>query len=372
MYLDLVRKYKSQHKFRLYSYCLMPDHLELLVETGEDASISEIMHDLNSLYTKYFNGRYDKRGHLFESRFRSMLVEKSQYLAAITRHIHRVPTHPKEYPNSSFHLYIDASSDAAAPDMRSEMNEVLEFLRNKDKSVSYERYVMDGDSKEMASLSKSLRRGQVVGSDAFQQTVKNRVEAHVEKLKEAVKPSGPGRTTLFFIGSFVLVVTAASAYLYVSKAKVEVQYTQLLKEKEREFKEKTQFENRSPLALSELDGTLWRVDLVVLPPGISKETFHDTLHFTDGLFWSENATKLGFKPARYTMFVRPGSLTTWEAQVSDGRGNTMTWRGDWQGDLMKGISRYAPLGKEQQVSSFYSVGWSYKTEAAVAAEGGLR
>ncbi len=372
MYLDLVRKYKSQHKFRLYSYCLMPDHLELLVETGEDASISEIMHDLNSLYTKYFNGRYDKRGHLFESRFRSVLVEKSQYLAAVTRHIHRVPTNPKEYANSSFHLYIDASSDTAAPDMRSEMNEVLEFLRHKDNPVSYEKYVMDGDAKDMAALSKNLRRGQVLGSDTFQQTVKNRVEAHVEELREAVKPSGPGRTTLFFIGGFVLVVTAASAYLYVSKAKVETQYSQLLKEKEKEFAEKAQFENRSPLALTELDGTAWRVDMVALPAGKSNEILHDTLHFTEGLVWSQRSAELGFKPARYTVLVRPGSVTTWETQMSDGRGNVTTWRGDWQGDVMKGVSRNAPAGKEPQVFSFYSVGWNYTTETAMASQGGLQ
>ena len=372
MYLDLIRKYKSQHKFRLYSYCLLPERLELLVETGDDASISEIMHDINSLYTKYFNGRYEKRGHLFESRFRSVLVEKSQHLAAATRLIHRTAPSPKDYPYSSFDVYVHTPSDGASPDMSSEVKEVLDFLRHKDNSISYEKYVLEGDLKDIAALGKSLRRGQVLGSEAFQASVKKRVEEHVEELKEAVKPSGPSRTTLFFIGSFVLVVTAASAYLYVSKAKVEVQYTQLLKEKEREFKEKTQFENRSPLALTELDGTSWRIDSVALPAGISKETIHDILHFADGSFWSENATKLGFKPARYTMFVRPGSLTTWEAQVNDGRGNTMTWRGDWQGDLMKGVSRNAPAGKEPQVFSFYSVGWSYKAETVFVAEGGLQ
>ncbi len=378
MYLDLVRKYKSQHKFKLYSYCLLPERLELLIETGDElpagqvgASISEIMHDLNSLYTKYFNSRYQKRGHLFESRFRSVLVEKSQYLAALTRHIHRTPANAREYPNSSFHIYMGPPTGADSPGMTSEVSEVLDFLRQKDSSLSYEKYVLEGDSKEIAALGKSLRRGQVLGSDAFQSAVKKRVEMHVEELKEAASPAKPSRMSLFFIGGFILLVTATSVYLYVSKSKVETQYTQLLKEKEQEFAEKTQFENRSPLALTELDGTTWRVDMVALPAGISKETSHDTLHFAEGLVWSERAVERGFKPVRYTLLVRPGSVTTWETQMSDGRGNTMTWRGDWQGDVMKGVFRNAPAGKAPQVFSFYSVGWSYQPETAAVDEGGL-
>jgi REP element-mobilizing transposase RayT len=370
MYLDLVKKYKGQHKFKLFSYCLLPDRLELLIETGDDATISEIMHDLNSLYTKYFNGRYQKRGHLFESRFRSVLVEKAQYLAALTRHIHRAAPGFQEFPYSSFHIYKGLPSDA--PDVRTEMAEVIEFLRHKDETDSYEKYVLDGDPKEMADLGKRLGRGQVLGSETFQETVKKRVEEHVEELKEAAKPIGPSRRTLIFIGGFVLVVSAASAYLYVSKAKVQTQYSQLLKEKEAEFAEKSKFENRSPLALTELDGTAWQVDLVQLPAEASKETQSDTLHFADGRVWSERAAARGFKAARYTMLVRPGSVTTWETQMTDGRGNTITWRGDWRGDVMKGVSRMALAGKEPQVFSFYSVGWNFSAQTAAPAEGGLQ
>jgi len=67
MYLNLIKKYKGQYKFRLFSYCLAPDQLHLLIETREDATLSEIMHDLNSMYTKYFNSRYGRSGPLFES-----------------------------------------------------------------------------------------------------------------------------------------------------------------------------------------------------------------------------------------------------------------------------------------------------------------
>src|SRR3989338_5797134 len=121
MYLELLTKYKTEHKFKLFSYCLLPERLELLIETSDDATISEVMHDLNSLYTKYFNGRYLRKGHLFEARFKSVLVEKADYLLKMTRHIHQLPGDVfKDYPYTSYHLYIDApSSPNVSVDMSS-------------------------------------------------------------------------------------------------------------------------------------------------------------------------------------------------------------------------------------------------------------
>src|SRR3989338_9088256 len=141
MYLDLLTKYKKQHAFKLYAYCLLPDRLELLIQTGESATISEIMHDLNSLYTKHYNGRYERKGHVFESRFRSVLVEKAKYLAAMTRHIHLAPARQEppigvsNHPFCSFNAYVGTGPGdrprglSPTPDMAEEIREVVEFLK---------------------------------------------------------------------------------------------------------------------------------------------------------------------------------------------------------------------------------------------------
>jgi REP element-mobilizing transposase RayT len=169
MYIDLLTKYKSQHKFRLYSYCLLPDRLQLLIETGDDATISEIMHDLNSLYTKYFNGRYSQKGHLFESRFRSVLVEKAQYLLEMTRHIHRSPeTLPlsmqglesaksfAQHPYSSYDIYVHRTQldGTTALDLGEEVGEVMSFLKEKDDPAAYERFCLNAPEAETEALAK--------------------------------------------------------------------------------------------------------------------------------------------------------------------------------------------------------------------------
>ena len=350
MYLELVNKYKSQHKFKLYSYCLLPERLELLIETGDDGSISEIMHDINSLYTKYFNGRYQKHGHLFESRFRSVLVEKAKYLLALTRHIHLAA--PADHPYSSFHVYF------AGPSFSSEAKEVLDFLQNKDDAKAYERYVLEGDKKEIKELAKSLGRGSVLGSEAFQEQVKKKVQQHAEEQKEAAAPRRANPWVLVFIGSLVVVASSSAVYLYISKQKLAAQYEQTLQQKEAEFAEKVRFENRSPIALTELDGTRWQIESLTLG-GKTQDTAQDLLYFMNGKFHSAEYLKKGFVPSVVSMKRQPGGLVTWESHQSNAAGDTAGWRGSWQGDVMKGVISYTRAGEETRNFSFFSTGWAY-------------
>ena len=369
MYLDLVNKYKSQHKFKLYSYCLLPDRLELLIETGDDqaagqgvASISEIMHDLNSLYTKYYNGRYQRHGHLFESRFRSVLVEKVNYLLAVTRHIHRAAP-SVDYPYSSFQVYV------AQPGSSEETKEVLSFLRDivppaeggsASGGKAYERYVMEGDKKEIKELEKRLGRGSVLGSDSFHVQVTKKVEEHTRLQKEASAKRPANTLTLYFIGGLVIVASSAAVYLYSSNQKLQTQYEILLRQKEAEFTERTKFENISPIALTELDGTRWQIEAVSLPAGKAKGTVPDALHFSAGKFYSEVYSRKGFGPAQISTVRLPNGLTSWEAHQSTANGDTLGWRGSWQGDVMKGVVSFTPAGEKTQNFSFFSTGWAYE------------
>jgi REP element-mobilizing transposase RayT len=394
MYLELVNKYKSQHKFRLFSYCLLPDRLELLIETGHDlplgqagASISEIMHDLNSLYTKHFNSRYQKRGHVFESRFRSVFVEKALHLAAMTRHIHQASANHektrsialKEYPYSSFHLYLfnqdqTGTEDPARIDLSGEIKEVMSFLRARDDKASYEKYVLEGDSREIEALEKSLRRGQVLGSDEFKQIVKGSVEKYSEVQKQERVAGERNPVLLFFIGTFVVLAAGSSVYLYISKTNLKTHYEIQLQQKELEFFERTRFENRSPLELTDLEGTVWQIERISLPADKAKKSVPDTLHFQDGKVYSEDfIIKRGVTPTNISLTRQLNGVTTWETVQSNMNGDTVSWRGEWQGDAMKGLISVRPAGREAQEYSFYSVRWSYVAESnPVKSEGAER
>ncbi len=390
MYLDLVNKYKAQHKFKLFSYCLLPDRLELLIETGDDlpgrqagASISEIMHDLNSLYTKYFNGRYQKRGHVFESRFRSVFVEKAHYLVAMTRHLHRASAQHektsslplKEYPYSSFHIYLQEAGkvspvDAAQPDLSHEVKEVMEFLQAKDDPSKYEKYVLEPDPKEIEFLEKGLRRGQVLGSDEFHEEVKKKVQEYSETQNEGTEAQKPSPVLLYLIGGLVVVATASIVYLYISKTNLENKYETLVNTKETEFLEKAKFENQSPLTLTELDGTEWEIETVPASPGgaVSK----DRLLFESGRFQSEALAEKGFYASNYFLSPQAARVVKWQTSQSNPSGDTAIWSGTWQGDAMKGTLTVVSRDHEETYT-FFSLRWNYRDEREPKAErGGVR
>lgn len=89
-YLERIALYRKRFGFRVYAYCLMPNHVHLAVEQGP-ASLSVFMHALQSSYTQYFNRRHGRVGHLFQGRYKSFLVDCDRYFLALVRYIHENP-----------------------------------------------------------------------------------------------------------------------------------------------------------------------------------------------------------------------------------------------------------------------------------------
>ena len=89
-YLRLLGKVTSAMDWRCLAFCLMTNHVHLLLETPR-ANLSKGMQRLQSSYTKAFNGRRQRSGHLFEGRFGSTLVESDEQLVAVARYIEANP-----------------------------------------------------------------------------------------------------------------------------------------------------------------------------------------------------------------------------------------------------------------------------------------
>src|SRR3990172_12124934 len=110
-YLGRLRHYKEERGFVLYAYVLMSNHLHLLIETPK-APLSKIMQLLNFTYTRHFNRKYGKVGHLFQGRYKSFLCDRDEYLLGLVRYIHLNPvrakmvTFPHEYGWSSHLEYL--------------------------------------------------------------------------------------------------------------------------------------------------------------------------------------------------------------------------------------------------------------------------
>jgi REP element-mobilizing transposase RayT len=116
-YLYYVRKYQKKQEFKVYAYCLMDTHGHFIIDAN-GADISKVMHDINQCYAQYFNYRHKRRGHLFQDRFKSKVVDTDEYLFTLSAYIHNNPTDmegygtcPEKYSYSSLGIYLGLRRD---------------------------------------------------------------------------------------------------------------------------------------------------------------------------------------------------------------------------------------------------------------------
>lgn len=116
-YLDRLARYQRRYAVALYAYCLMPNHIHLLLETSE-APLAKFMQGLQQSYTQRFNRVHGQVGHVFQGRYRAIICERDEYLLTLIRYIHLNPVRaglvrdPAAYRYSGHHAYL--SNDGAS------------------------------------------------------------------------------------------------------------------------------------------------------------------------------------------------------------------------------------------------------------------
>jgi len=102
----------SKFEFSLICYCLMPNHVHLLLQQNSEVPSSKLISSLHTSYSMYFNMKYKHIGHVFESRFKQKLIESDEYLIHLSRYIHLNPVEaglvkkPETYKWSSYNNYL--------------------------------------------------------------------------------------------------------------------------------------------------------------------------------------------------------------------------------------------------------------------------
>lgn len=116
-FMELTKDMQGLYKFRIYGYCLMDNHVHLLMDSN-GADVSLIMHDINYKYAVYYNKKYDRRGHVFFDRFKSEIVDNEKYLITLSAYIHNntkaLPAYckrPQAYEFSSLGVYLGLRDD---------------------------------------------------------------------------------------------------------------------------------------------------------------------------------------------------------------------------------------------------------------------
>lgn len=109
-FLSYLESATARYGAVIHAYCLMDNHYHLLLETPS-GNLSRIMHHINGAYTAYFNTRHERAGHLFQGRYKAILIDADEYAKELSRYIHLNPVragivdNPEEYKWSSCQYY---------------------------------------------------------------------------------------------------------------------------------------------------------------------------------------------------------------------------------------------------------------------------
>jgi len=186
---DIFRSIKDRDKFLSYlssawerhgavfhAYCLMSNHFHLMVETPL-GNLSWIMKHINGSYTTYFNVKHKRAGHLFQGRYKAILVQADTYAAELSRYIHLNPVRakmvstPEEYRWSSCSRYLEGT----APSWLS-TSLVLGYFgtEDEDRRRNYRDYLYDAIGKESRDPLSDSVASTILGSDDFVRDIREK------------------------------------------------------------------------------------------------------------------------------------------------------------------------------------------------------
>lgn len=167
-FLDLLTQVNSRYHWLCHAYCLMDNHYHLVIETP-DGNLSKGMRNLNGIYTQRFNKKYRRVGHLFQGRYKAILVDKDSYLLEVCRYVVLNPvraklvTRPEHWKWSSYRA--TAGRIKVHPSLTTDwlLGQFGEDLR--DARREYRGFVRAGIGQE--TIWSSIRGQSLLGGDDF-------------------------------------------------------------------------------------------------------------------------------------------------------------------------------------------------------------
>jgi putative transposase len=154
-FLEILRSIINRFNWLCHTYCLMNNHYHMLIETFE-GNLSKGMRQLNGLYTQLFNRKHKRVGHLYQGRYKAILVDKDNYLLSLCRYIVLNPVraglanYPEEWKWSSYRSTIGKDKAVACLTIEwilsqfgNERNEAIEKYKDYVKSEDHQKSPLD-------------------------------------------------------------------------------------------------------------------------------------------------------------------------------------------------------------------------------------
>ena len=180
-FLDILFKVNNRYNWTCHAYCLMDNHYHIVVETP-DGNLSLGMRQLNGVYTQAFNRRHRRTGHLFQGRFKAILIQKDSHLLEVCRYVALNPVRAKAVAHP--HQWHWSSYRATAGTVQPHQCLTREWILLQFGAAlpaaeqEYRDFVNAGVTKE--SIWKNVKAQSILGRENFPEDLVNYVKRHKE------------------------------------------------------------------------------------------------------------------------------------------------------------------------------------------------
>lgn len=185
-FLTIIENALKQYRFKIYAYVLMPNHYHILLE-DEDGNLSKIMKYIGEKYAMYFNWKYKRVGHLYQGRYKCLIVEKEMYLKEVARYIMLNPIRAGlvekliHYNWSSYYEYIGKNKRFKLVNTDYILNQ---FDTNKNKAITlFKKYLIEKDDVTDKIIEESLVNDLVFGTEKFKGKIFESIKNFEDKMK---------------------------------------------------------------------------------------------------------------------------------------------------------------------------------------------
>ncbi len=187
LWLDVLGQVCERFNWVIHAYCQMGNHYHLLIETP-DGNLAKGMRQLNGVYTQRFNQTHNRVGHVFQGRYKAILVQKDAYLLELSRYIVLNPVRARmvrtarDWPWSNYRATAGMTS---APEWLETDWILAAFAKRKHEAqTAYRRFVAEG--KDQPSPWEGLKNQIYLGSEAFVEEMQRKVDGD-QRLSEIPK-----------------------------------------------------------------------------------------------------------------------------------------------------------------------------------------
>ena len=183
-YFNILKRYSDKYKLEIWAYCLMGNHVHLLVVPREENSLARGIGLTNMIYTQHLNRRLSNSGRVWQNRFFSCAVEKDSYLWSVARYIERNPVkagileRAEDYPWSSARAHLFGYTDHLLSGET--------WLRDTERNEYGEFFKQDSEEVEK-TIRQRTSNGRPLGGDKFVELLEHK-SGYMLKLGKKGRP----------------------------------------------------------------------------------------------------------------------------------------------------------------------------------------